>query len=301
MASFWDQIGKGLSKTVGSDPVGGITNFLGLTSDRKISTPKTYQVDQSAYKLKNYEDNREELAQQQAAAAQRQAPTIGQTMIDQSIYNQTKGKATGIYDELTNRFNRQLSGEAPSLAQNLYNSAAQDSTKRTLGAIAGTSGLNPALAARLTGNQMAMAGQANAQEAANLRIKEEQRALENMLATAQGFGQISAQDAALAQQQANLLQNANISNQQASLQQTGMNDALTQYLLGQKLNQDKLQTDYGIGYQQDRQQGSIYDANNALRAQELQNQIALKNQEATNNLWGQVLGGWAYKNGYAGK
>lgn len=275
MASFWDQI----------------TNGLGLTSDRTISAPKIKEVSQSAYNLKNYDQNRNELAQQQAQTAARQAPQIGQTMIDQSIYNQTKNQATGIYGDLTNRFNKQLAGETESLAQNLYNKSAQDATKRTLGAIAGTSGLNPALAARLTAQEMAMAGQANAGEAANLRIQEEQRALENLLATAQGYGQISAQDAALAQQQANLLQNANIANQQASLQQTGMNDALTQYLLGQKLGLDKQQTDYGVQYQQDRLTGSQYGAQNYLRSQELQNQIALRNQQNQANLWGQLLGG----------
>lgn len=278
----------------------GVADWLGLTNKTKISTPKVYQVDRNAYTPTNYDANRSQVAQEYASAANRVAPTMAQTTIDQSIYNQSKNKATGLYDSLSERFNKQLAGETQSLAELEFKSAQDRAIKQTQGAIGSQAGLNPAVAARMAAQNMVMSGQINSQDAAKLAVQEEQRALENQMAVAQGFGQVSAQDAALAQAQANLTQGANIQNQNATLQQTGLNDQLQQYFMTQQLGLDKYKTDLGVGYQQDRQQGSVYDATNSLAAQRLQSEIDAKNQEAANNLWGQITGAVAYKNGYAG-
>lgn len=287
MASFWDDI----KNSIGSDPIGGITNTLGLTSDKQVSSQKITQVNKNAYNLKNYDDNRSQVAQEFASSANRVAPTIGQVQINQEQANQARGKQGGIYDSLLSRYNQTLSGETPSLAEMLNKESQERALKQTLGVIGSQAGLNPALAARMGAQNMSMAGQVNAAEAAKLRVQEEERALQGLAATAEGFGGMRNSDLSIAQAQANLMQNANIQNQQAGLQQTGMNDALQQYYMTQKLGLDKQQTDYGIGYQQDRMAGSVNQANANLATQRMQNDIDLQNQRNMANLWGQMLGG----------
>lgn len=88
---------------------------------------------------------------------------------------QRLGGALGGQNQLVGQLQQEAAGNGPGaqLAQQQANQLAQQNTQRMQGAIAGTRGINPALAARLVANQAGQANQAAAQQGAQMGLQQQ--------------------------------------------------------------------------------------------------------------------------------
>lgn len=271
--------------------IDGLANLLGMRNNTKIKTPNVVSPSAANYELPNYEQNKQKVNLEANLAKNRAGASMTGATIDQAQANQARQRQLDLYNQMLNRNQSILSGAMPSLAERQLVSGQDRSIAQATGALASTRGLNPALAARLLQSNLLTQGQANAADAAVLRMQEEQQAANNILGIGNQFGSMRQNDLAVAQAQAGLTQGANASNLQAEMNQRALNDAMQQYFTTQSLGLDRDKSQLMQNFDANRTNASIAQGNLSVQAQAIQNQINIANQQATQSLWGNILGG----------
>lgn len=181
---------------------------------------------------KQYDAATAMLGQMAGTAQQRQAPTIGATQLAGGPQDQSR---QGMMD-VANRLGGIASGTqvgAGELAVNRQLSsinAAQNSAARM------ARGANAALAYRNAMRNQADAGLAGAGQAAQAQLSDQAAANQQLGSI---YGTMRGQDIGYASENAQLGQAANLANQNAQLQQTGLNDARQIQAIGQQLGWDQ--------------------------------------------------------------
>lgn len=163
--------------------------------------------------------------------AQRDAAAPPNVYLDQTRSNQLRDQQMSLGQALANQAN----GIGPSLAQMQLQKGVNSNLAASMAMAASQRGMGRAAALRGLGYQSADIRQQGAQDAAMLRLQEQQQAqntLGQLLAGTRG------QD--MSEAGANL---------QAALTQRGMNDANRQYYTSQGLNLDQLQASLGMDWQ----------------------------------------------------
>ena len=164
-------------------------------------------------------------------AGTRRAPSMGFTRIDQAPQGQFRSAQTDLMSALA----AQAAGQGQSLAQLQLQRGGDQAISQQMALAASARGGNPALAQRQAANNAAAIGQDMAGQSAQLRLGEQRQAQELLSAlAAQGRGQ----DIGLATSQAQLQQQTNEQNLQATLNQRALNDAQQRFYMGTATEQD---------------------------------------------------------------
>jgi hypothetical protein len=270
------QLGSGRDMAFGSDKDAG---FFG-TGQRQVNR---FNVDPSAAQNARNDYWQQYLQQAAGAAGQRGAPTMqaaqlgqaamyGGATIDQSQQAQFRQGQ----QQLVSQLQAAAAGQGPSVAQGQLKQATDRNMAQALSMAAATNPYGGGSGLRQVAAQRAAAGQQAASDSSLLRAQEQQAAqnqLGQVLAGARG------QDIGLASEQAGLLQQAglanqsaqnqfalqqgtfnqqsNMANQSAQLQQTQMNDALTQFYVSQGMSLDEANRKAAMDMQNMQLQGSL--------------------------------------------
>lgn len=173
-----------------------------------------------------------QLQQMAAEAPYRQAPRIGGTQLDATNMNQSR---QGVLDT-TGRLGAIASGTQQGAGEMAVNAQVGRANAAQMAAARASRGANAALAYRNAMRNQADIGLAGAGQAGAARMQDQAAANQQLGSL---FGNLYGQDASVAAQNAQLGQAAQLANQQAQLQQTGMNDAARIQAIGQMLGWDQ--------------------------------------------------------------
>lgn len=177
-----------------------------------------------------------QLALAAQGAQQRAAPQIGGTQLATGQMDQSRAGAYGVANRLGSIATGQQAG-AGELAVNRQLGQAQASQ---IAMARMARGPNSVIAGRNAARNSADLGLAGAGQAAQAQMQDQASANAQLGGL---YSNLYGQDAGVAAQNAQLGQNAQMANQQASLQQTGLNDTRQMAALGQMLGWDQATID----------------------------------------------------------
>lgn len=221
-----------VDKTIGKTLAGG-SKDAGALGVGQYKTGPT-QINEGAFTSTAASDARRgELAKALGQFNGRAAPTMSAAQINTAQANQSRDIQSGLAGNLQARVN---GTGGPSLAAQQQQQGLNQALANTLAQAASTRGVNPALALRMS-QQNNTAAQQNATTQGGILRAQEQQAAENQLAGLSGT--MRTQDMDLAGAQAQLNQQANANNQQATLANRGLNDAQVAAIRSQQLGLDE--------------------------------------------------------------
>lgn len=246
--------GAALAATVPGviDPASAAT--LGSTQDKNGFLAKSGVMNPGNYGLGSYTtdgidttgaNNLQQQAALGATTAQNRVPVsqplswngVTAQQLNTNNYNQDRGGQLSLVQQLQNQAN----GVGPSLAQNQLQAGNEANIKAAMALGASQNGLNAGQNIRQIQDATANSNLQTAQQAANLRLQEQQGAQQQLGSVLSG---VSGQDLNVANNNSNLAQQANIQNSLGALQaqsttgaqalqQQQQNDALVQAYMNQ--------------------------------------------------------------------
>lgn len=183
-------------------------------------------------KLQHYDAATGQLGQIAASAAGRDAPTVQAQQLNAGNLNQSRAGLMGVAGNLGSI----ASGQNAGAGELAVNRQVGQATAAQTAAARMAHGANAALAARNAARNTADLGLAGAGQAAGAQMQDQQAANAQL---ANVYGNLYGQDTNVAGMNAQLGQQAALANQNAQLTQTGMNDAARIQALGQQLGWDQ--------------------------------------------------------------
>lgn len=183
-------------------------------------------------KLQQYDAATAQLGQMAQQAGGRVAPQMQAWQLAGGPQDQSRQGMT----DVANRLGAIAGGQAPGAGELAVNRQIGQANAAQAAAAHMARGANAALAYRNAARNTADIGLAGAGQAAAAQMQDQQGANAQL---GQLYGTMRGQDQAFAGQNAQLGQQAGLANQQAQLQQTGMNDARQIQALGQQLGWDQ--------------------------------------------------------------
>jgi hypothetical protein len=213
--------------------------LLGTGQYRPVQTP----IDANAGQIPGAQDTAGRLQQGATDAAGRAGATSQAAQMDGGAQQQLRDQQSA----LANALMAQASGQGPSLAQQQLKQATDRGIQQQMAAAAAQGGAGRGGALLALNNQASQARQQAASDSAGLALNEQLGArnqLGQVLAGARG------QDMAYAGQNAQLQQQTNLANQQAEMQQRGMNDNLVSFYTQQGMSLAQAQQQAAMQLQQ---------------------------------------------------
>lgn len=233
-----------VQQTYGDPLSDGLATLFGFDLNRA----EAYKYNPDAFKYQNADQRQRQIAQEILKSQQERTPTIRASQIDNVPQQQFRQNQLGMGQQIQQDLNAPQTRYASTIADNILKTATDRGIKQNL-ALAATSrgGANPGGVARTMATQNANMQQEAAQQAvttgAQVALQEDQALRQNRLAQQQAAAQIASQgrgqDIQLAGENAQLSQQANISNQSTEVQQRQLRDTMVRDLMSKGLGIDQ--------------------------------------------------------------
>lgn len=196
------------------------SGFLGIGQQKPTGS---FDYDEEAFKRqKESEAMRKSFNKQLKDVQARKAPTAEAATINQKPQAQFRGTQQNLVGQLE----AQAAGQGPSLAQSQLQTATDRNIAQQAALAASGRGRTAGQGMRAAQMGAATANQQAAKQAAELRMQEQMQARQQLAGVA---SDARSQDIGLASSQAGLSQQANLANQQATLQNRAQQDAMSQF------------------------------------------------------------------------